>query len=116
MDRFQALCARYRCPWNIAAPSELEIAEELLRRLMVTDRAKIEAGGTFDADGLLLRLNLVGIRALAARDLRSFDALNYFYELPERSLVPMRSNPRLLAFWLCIYAQLLSEQDWLKCE
>jgi len=114
-DGFKLLCVRYRCPVNIAAPSELEIAEELLRQLMVTDRAKIEAGGAFDVAGVLLRLNLVGIRALVARDLRSLDALNYFYELPHRSLVRMRANSRLLAFWLCIYTQLLSKPDWLKC-
>src|SRR6266446_2397841 len=114
-DGFKLLCVRYCCPVNIAAPSELEIAEELLRQLMVTDRAKIEAGGAFDVAGVLLRLNLVGIRALVARDLRSLDALNYFYELPHRSLVRMRANSRLLAFWLCIYTQLLSKPDWLKC-
>ena len=115
-EGFKFLCARYRCPLNIAAPSEHEIAEELLRRLMVIDRAKIEAGGQFDAEGVLLRLNLVGIRAMVACDLRSLDALNYFYELPRRSLIPLRVNPRLLAFWLCIYVQLLSKPDWLKCE
>jgi hypothetical protein len=115
-DRFQALCARYRCPLNVAAASEFEIADELLRQLMVSDRAKLEAGAWFDVDGVLLGLSLVGVRALVAHDLRSFDALNYFYELPLRSLVLMRANPRLLAFWLCIYAQLLTKPDWLKCE
>jgi hypothetical protein len=115
-DRFKVLCARYRCPLNIAAASELEIAEELLRYLMVPERAKLEKGTPVDVDFVLLALNLVGMRALLTRDLRSFDALNYFYELPQRSLIPMRANPRLLAFWLCIYAQLLSKPDCLKCE
>jgi hypothetical protein len=113
-DRLQALCSRYRCPLNIAAASEREIAEELLRQLMVPDRAKFEAGARFDVDLVLLALNLIGIRALASHELRSFDALNYFYELPLRSLVSMRANSRLLAFWLCIYAQLVSKRDWLK--
>jgi hypothetical protein len=115
-DRFQGLWSRYRCPLNIAAPSELEIAEELLRQLMVSDRAKLEKRAVVDADLVLLALNLIGIRALLTHDLRSFDALNYFYELPLKSLIPLRANPRLLAFWLCIYAQLLSKPDWLKCE
>ena len=114
-ESFQLLCGRYRCPLNIAAPSELEIAEELLRQLMVTDRAKIEAGRPLDAVAVLLRLNLVGIRALLARDLRSLDSLNYFYEVPQRSWVPERANSRLLASWLCIYAQLLSLTNGWKC-
>jgi len=114
-ESFQLLCGRYRCPLNIAAPSELEIAEELLRQLMVTDRAKIEAGRPLDAVAVLLRLNLVGIRALLARDLRSLDSLNYFYEVPQRSWVPERANFRLLASWLCIYAQLLSLTNGWKC-
>jgi hypothetical protein len=115
-DRFKVLCARYRCPWNIGGSSEIEVAEELLRQLMVTERAKLEKRAAVDVDFVLLALNLVGVRALLTHDLRSFDALNYFYELPQRSLVPLRANPRLLAFWLCIYAQLLSRPDWLRCE
>ncbi len=111
-ERFYALCARYRCPLNIGVASESGVAEELLRQLMVPDRAKLEAGEEFDADFVLLKLNLVGIRAMITRDLRFLDALNYFYELPQRSLARMRTSPRFLAFWLCIYAQLLSAPDW----
>jgi len=92
--------------------SESDVAEELLRQLMVPDRAKLEAGEEFDVDLVLLKLNLVGIRAMITRDLRFLDALNYFYELPRRSLARMRTNPRFLVFWLCIYAQLLSTPDW----
>lgn len=114
-ERFELLCGRYRCPWNIGAPSEFEIGEEILRRLMVSDRKRVEKGMDFDVEEVLLALNLLAIRALVARDLRSFDALNYFYELPRRSLVRMRENPRLLAFWLCIYKQALSVPDWLEC-
>jgi hypothetical protein len=114
-DLFKVLCARYRCPLNIGAASELEVAEELLRQLMVTDRAKLERGAAFDVDVVLLKLNLVGIRALVTHDLRSLDALNYFYELPQRSLTRMRANSRLLVSWLCIYMQLLATPDWLKC-
>jgi hypothetical protein len=110
--RLDLLCARYRCPLNIAAASEFDVAEELLRQLMVPDRAKLEAGEEFDVDFVLLKLNLVGIRAMITRDLRSLDALNYFYELPHRSLARMRASPRYVALWLCIYAQLLSMPNW----
>jgi len=111
-ERLKTLCDRYRCPLNIGAASESGVAEELLRQLMVPDRAKLEAGEEFDADFVLLKLNLVGIRAMITRDLRFLDALNYFYELPQRSLARIRTSPRFLAFWLCIYAQLLSAPDW----
>ena len=111
-ERFEALCARYRCPLNIGIASEFDVAEELLRQLMVPDRAKLEAEAEFDVDMVLLKLNLVGIRAMIGRDLRYLDALNYFYELPRRSLTRMRANPLLFASWLCIYAQLLGAPDW----
>lgn len=111
-ERFEALCARYRCPLNIGLASEFDLAEELLRQLMVQDRAKLEAGAKFDVEMVLLKLNLVGIRAMVGRDLRYLDALNYFHELPRRSLERMRLRPRFLAFWLCIYAQLLCTPDW----
>jgi hypothetical protein len=111
-ERFKALSDRYRCPLNIGLPSESDVAEELLRQLMVQDRVKLEAGADFDVHLVLLKLNLVGIRALITRDLRFLDALNYFYELPHRSLVRLQTSPRLLASWLCVYAQLLCTPDW----
>ncbi len=111
-ERLKALCARYPCPLNIGTVSEFGVAEELLRQLMVPDRGKLETGAEFDVDMVLLKLNLVGIRAMITRDLRSLDALNYFYELPHRSLARMRASPRSVALWLCIYAQLLSVPDW----
>jgi hypothetical protein len=111
-ERIEVLCERYRCPLNIGLASESDVAEELLRQLMVPDRARLEAGREFDAEMVLLKLNLVGVRAMITRDLRFLDALNYFYELPRRSLVRMRSNPSLLGFWLCIYAQLLCTPEW----
>lgn len=111
-ERLKTLCDRYRCPLNIGTASEFDVAEELLRQLMVPDRAKLEAGEEFDVDIVLVKLNLVGIRAMITRDLRFLDALNYFYELPQRSLNRMRANPRFLAFCLCIYAQLLCTPDW----
>jgi hypothetical protein len=111
-ERIQVLCDRYRCPLNIGLPSESDVAEELLRQLMVPDRAKLEAGAEFDVDFVLLKLNLVGVRAMMTRDLRYLDALNYFYELPRRPLTCLRANPRFLAFWLCTYAQLLCTPEW----
>lgn len=114
-ERFKVLADRYCCPLNIGARGESEVAEELLRQLMVVERAKLEKGTALDIARVLLELNLVGIRALITRDLRSFDALNYFYELPPSALLRFRVNPRLFAFWLCIYAQLLCKQDWLRC-
>jgi hypothetical protein len=111
-ERLKTLSDRYRCPLNIGTAGEFDVAEELLRQLMVPDRAKLEAGEEFDVDIVLVKLNLVGIRAMITRDLRFLDALNYFYELPQRSLTRMRASPRFLAFCLCIYAQLLSTPDW----
>jgi hypothetical protein len=111
-DRVDTLCVRYRCPLNIGAESESEIAEELLRQLMVVDRAKLKAEAEIEVDDILLKLNLTGVRARLKRDLRFLDALNCFYELPLRSLVRLRRNPHLLAAWLCIYAQLLCTPEW----
>lgn len=114
-ERFDALSSRYRCPLNIGAPSEGEVAEELLRQLMVPDRAKLKAGSEYEVDWVLLKLILAGLRALMTHDLRFLDALSFFYELPCQSLTRMRANPPFLAFWLCIYSQLLRAADWEKC-
>jgi hypothetical protein len=110
--RVEALCVRYRCPLNIGAESESQIAEELLRQLMVADRLKLEAEVEFDVDDVLLKLNLTAVCARMKSDVRFLDALNYFYELPQRSLARLQRNPSLLASWLCIYAQLLCAPDW----
>jgi hypothetical protein len=111
-DRVETLRIRYRCPLNIGAESESEIAEELLRQLMVADRARLKAEAEFDVDDVLLKLNLTAIRAGMKRDLRFLDAHNYFYELPQQSLARLGRNPHFLAGWLCIYAQLLCSPDW----
>lgn len=111
-DRLEALSVRYRCPFNIAVESESEIAEELLRQLMVADRAKLEAEAEFEVNDVLLKLNLTAVRARVNHDLRFLDAQNYYYELPQRSLVRFQRSPHLLAAWLCLYAQLLCAPDW----
>jgi hypothetical protein len=110
--RLQALSVRYRCPLNIGVESESGMAEELLRQLMVRDRTKLEAGIEFEAEDVLLKLNLVAVCARMKRDLRFLDALNYYYELPQLSLARLRRSPQLLAAWLCIYAQLLCASEW----
>ena len=110
--RVDLLRIRYRCPLNIGRQGESDIAEELLRQLMVADRTKLERGLEFEADDVLLKLTLIAIRALMKRDLRFLDALNYFYELPQRSLARLQRNPHFLAAWLCIYAQLLCAPGW----
>src|SRR5262249_46538167 len=76
---------------------------------------KLAGGAECDVDMVLLKLNLVGIRAMITRDLRMLDALNNFYELPRRLWTSRRANPRLLVFWLCIYAQLLRTPDLQQC-
>jgi hypothetical protein len=110
--RLETLCARYRYPLNIGIERESEIAEELLRQLMVADRATLEAKAEFEVDDVLLKLSLTGIYARMKHDLRFLDALNYFYELPQRSVARLNHNPYFLAAWLCIYAQLLCAPDW----
>jgi hypothetical protein len=115
-DRFRALSDRYRCPLNVGTAGERDVAEELLRQLMVPDRAGIEQGAPVEAELVLLKLNLAGIRALMTRDLRFLDALNFYYELPRRWLIRPGANPSLIASWLCIYAQLLRTTDWPICE
>jgi hypothetical protein len=112
MDRVEALSIRYCCPLNIGAQSESQIAEELLRQLMVVDRHRLEAESEFDVDDVLLKLSLTAICARMKRDLRFLDALNYFYELPRRPLGRLQRNPNFLASWLCLYAQLLCAPDW----
>ena len=111
-ERVETLSLRYRCPLNIGGEGESEMAEELLRQLMVSDRVQLETEAEFDVDDILLKLNLVAVAAPFKRDLRFLDALNYFYELPHRALSRLRRNPRLLAGWLCLYAQLLCAPDW----
>jgi hypothetical protein len=111
-NRVETLSLRYRCPLNIGGEGESEIAEKLLRQLMLTDRIKLEKGTEFDVDDILLKLNLIAVAAPFKHDLRFLDALNYFYELPHRSLSRLRCNPRLLAARLCLYAQLLCAPDW----
>ena len=99
---------RYRHPLNIAAPSEDEVREHLLERLMVSDRARIEQNASVDADDLLLKLNLIAINASLSRDLRYLDALNYYYELLPAAWYPESPQNWLRGSFLTFYARALA--------
>ena len=106
---FQLLAARYACPLNFALPAEDDVREYVLMRLMVQDRTHVEKGSMVAAhsDNLLLKLNLVGIHAAAARDLRFLDALNYYYELLPATWRPDSGHGWLLASYFALYSRAL---------
>jgi hypothetical protein len=108
--RFQLLTTRYRYPLNFVAPSEAQIQEHLLERLMVADRARIEQHSidTLNADDLLLKLNFVALNASVSSDLRFLDALNYYYELLPAAWQPRSQYNWLLVSFLSFYARALS--------
>ncbi|MBC7910432.1 MAG: hypothetical protein H7Y30_08030 [Pyrinomonadaceae bacterium] len=110
---FQLLCERYECPVNLSLPVEAGTAEYLLERLMVQDRVWLErhesGGGRQDElELLLLRLNLVAVRAASTPDLRFPDALNYYYEKLPQDLQPAGDRGWLLASYLGLYARALA--------
>ena len=107
-QRFQLLTMRYRHPLNIAAPSENEVREHLLERLMVSDRASIEQNSVVDADDLLLKLNLIAINACVSHDLRYLDALNYYYELLPAAWYPESPQNWLRISFLSFYVRALA--------
>src|SRR2546428_13388865 len=43
-ERLKTLCGPYRCPLNIGTATEFHVADDLLRLLMVPDRAILDAG------------------------------------------------------------------------
>ncbi len=109
-QRFQLLTMRYRHPLNIAGPSEAEVREHLLERLMVSDRARLEQDSSprLDADDLLLKLNLIAINASLSHDLRYLDALNYYYELLPSAWRPESPHNWLRASFFSFYARALA--------
>jgi hypothetical protein len=109
-QRFQLLTMRYRHPLNIAAPSEAEVREHLLERLMVSDRAGLEQDSSprLYADDLLLRLNLLAINASVSHDLRYLDALNYYYELLPAAWYPESPQNWLRVSFLTFYVRALA--------
>ena len=109
-QRFQLLTMRYRHPLNISAPSEDEVREHLLERLMVNDRARIEQNSLQlpDVDDLLLKLNLIAINASVSRDLRYLDALNYYYELLPAAWYPESPQNWLRISFLSFYVRALA--------
>ena len=108
--RFQLLTMRYLHPLNIAAPSEVDVRELLLERLMINDRARLEEGALdlLDANDLFLRLNLIAINASLSDDLRYLDALNYYYELLPANWHPEPAQNWLRESFLTFYARALA--------
>lgn len=108
--RFDLLTTHYVHPLNVAARSEHRIRELLLERLMVADRARIERRHLQElhADDLLLRLNLIAIAASLTNDLRSLDALNYYYEMLPPSWYPASPHNWLRVSWITFYARALA--------
>lgn len=108
--RCKLLLERYSSPLTFTLREETEVREHVLARLMVQDRARVEkgAGGLFDMEDLLLKLNLVAVVAARSPDLRFLDALNYYYELLPAWSQPPGQDDALLASYLALYAQALA--------
>lgn len=120
-QRFQLLANRYACPLNFAAPSEKNIREHLLERLMVQDRVRVEKGllAGVHSNDLLLKLNLIAVYAPRSTDLRFLDALNYYYELLPANWRPHVQNNWLLVSYFALYARSLtawSQEKDNECE
>jgi hypothetical protein len=109
---FGLLAERYAWPLNFSFPAEDDIREYLLMRLMTADRARIENNslGAVNTEDLLLKLNLIGVHASTATDLRFLDALNYYYELLATTEFPESQNAWLLISWFAFYARALNSR------
>jgi hypothetical protein len=109
---FSLLTERYAWPLNFSFPAEDDIREYLLMRLMTADRARIEnsSASAMNTDDLLLKLNLIGVHAATASDLRFLDALNYYYELLAMSEFPESQHAWLLISWFALYARALNSR------
>jgi hypothetical protein len=107
---FGLLAARYAWPSNFSFDAEDEVREFLLRRLMTTDRTRIEnnSASAVNADDLLLKLNLISVHASTGTDLRFLDALNYYYELLPVTMYPESQHAWLLISWFALYARALN--------
>ena len=107
--RFRLLAERFSWPLNFSLSTETEIREHVLMRLMIHDRARIEAQSitSVDADELLLKLSLVAVHSLSSDDLRFLDALNYYYELLPTDWVPRARHVSLVVSFLGLYARAL---------
>jgi hypothetical protein len=108
--RTQLLAERYSSPLNFTLPSEDEVREYVLARLMTHDRAGLERASHADVNGndLLLKLNLVAVHAARTTDLRFLDALNYYYELPRAMWPSQACDDALMASYHALYAQALA--------
>ena len=110
---FSLLTERYAWPLNFSFPAEEDIREYLLMRLMTAGRARIEndSAGAVNTEDLLLKLNLIGVHASSATDLRFLDALNYYYELLATTEFPKSQHAWLLISWFALYARALNSRD-----
>ncbi len=112
-ERVRLLMSRYVNPINFSAPSEIDVREYVLGRLMVQDRARIERESfesVADTD-VILRLALVAIHCCTNADWRFLDALNYYFELLPSSTHSSTQNSWLFASFLALYARALRHRS-----
>jgi hypothetical protein len=82
--------------------------EDVLSRLMVQDRARLERQPVPSLDDdLLSKLIVIGTEASTTRDLRFIDALNYYYELLSPIATPGTEHSWMFISFLQLYAQAL---------
>jgi len=107
---FTLLAERYAWPLNFSFNADDEVREYLLMRLMTADRTWFEnnSAAAVSTDDLLLKLNLIGVHAATATDLRFLDALNYYYELLPATVFPESQHAWLLVSWFALYARALN--------
>ena len=105
--QFNLLRNYYAYPPNFALPSENDIREYVLARVMVSHRSRVEVGVAVDNAELFLCLNLLAINALFTSDLRYIDALNYFYELIPAPVQSLSDLSWLQVSYLVLYANAL---------
>jgi hypothetical protein len=96
--------------WTHRVVTKRDSIENVLSRLMVQDRARLERQQvpTVD-DDLFSKLHVIAIAASRTRDLRFIDALNYYYELLS-NFTPSDSEDSTLLFvsFLQSYAEALN--------
>ena len=87
-------------------PSIEGSAEDVLRLVMVNDRAKVERRQPVDRDRLYDRLRFIALEARQKDDLRFIDALNYFFEID----AGFRKNGNLLSLYSSVLTELVADR------
>ena len=92
------------CTWTHGSLTSGSV-EDVLARLMVQDRARLERQPvpTVD-DDLLDKLHVIAIASSRTQDLRFIDALNYYYELLSNITTPDFEHNWLFVSFLEEYA------------